>query len=249
MDKFVHWDFEKVFEVGLSAPEIGLFFRMAIAVGKDNRCCASVERIAEWVNSSIPWVRKSLKKMEKAGVLVIERSSGGAGRPNVYHICLENNSASDNTGNENNTVASDTPNPVDSDTPNPVEKDAKTLSENRPQKEVYKRNPPKEECVRRVSNTSVSGNTYPYSDSQAVMDTHIHTGDGGFSDDWFEYGNQDCLPGHAGTFTGEKKLPPCNDRAGVGTTGTVITWRGSECGAGGAPSHFREFRGTHHRAP
>ena len=179
MKKFVHWEFAKVFESDLSNAEIGLFFRIAVAAGKCNVCRVSVAGIAKWVKSTVPWVRKSLKNLEKAGVLTVERTSGGAGNVNTYRICIENNGAENQCGKEKNTVEMNTPNPVVPDTPNPVGNDAITRSENRPQKEEYKRSPSKEECARRVCKSIVSGNTAAHRGDGAGGNTHIHT-DGGF---------------------------------------------------------------------
>ena len=132
MNKFVHWDFEQVFELGLSKAEIGLFFRVAVAAGRENICRASVTTIAKWVNSTVQWTRRSLKNLELAGVLVIERSCGGAGNVNIYRISIGENSASNRTGKKTNTV--------ETSTQNPVGNDVKTRFENAPQKEEYKRN-------------------------------------------------------------------------------------------------------------
>ena len=170
MNKFVHWDFEQVFELGLSKAEIGLFFRVAVAAGRENICRASVTTIAKWVNSTVQWTRRSLKNLEQAGVLVIERSCGGAGNVNIYRISIGENSASNRTGKKTNTV--------ETSTQNPVGNDVKTRFENAPQKEEYKRKSRKEECVRSMCYSFASGKTSAQERTVPEGDTHSHTAGG-----------------------------------------------------------------------
>lgn len=86
MSSFIHSKYLVAFESELGTYEILLYFRLAIACGAQNRCAASVPVIAKWMHSSANRVRFAIKQLEKAGLLAVERSIGGAGRTHTYSI-------------------------------------------------------------------------------------------------------------------------------------------------------------------
>ncbi len=86
MSSFIHSKYLVAFESELGTYEILLYFRLAIACGAQNRCAASVPVIAKWMHSSANRVRSAIKQLEKAGLLAVERSIGGAGRTHSYSI-------------------------------------------------------------------------------------------------------------------------------------------------------------------
>ena len=86
MTGFIHYDYVDIFDSGLRSGDIALFFRIAIAGGSEKRCTVSVPKLAKWLNSSEQRVRGAVKRLEEAGFITVERTSGGSGRANTYHL-------------------------------------------------------------------------------------------------------------------------------------------------------------------
>ena len=86
MTGFIHYDYVDIFDSGLRGGDIALFFRIAIAGGSEKRCTVSVPKLAKWLNSSEQRVRGAVKRLEEAGFITVERTSGGSGRANTYHL-------------------------------------------------------------------------------------------------------------------------------------------------------------------
>ena len=86
MTGFIHYDYVDIFDSGLRSGDIALFFRIAIAGGSEKSCTVSVPKLAKWLNSSEQWVRGAVKRLEEAGFITVERTSGGSGRANTYHL-------------------------------------------------------------------------------------------------------------------------------------------------------------------
>ena len=86
MTGFIHYDYVDIFDSGLRSGDIALFFRIAIAGGSEKRCTVPVPKLAKWLNSSEQRVRGAVKRLEEAGFITVERTSGGSGRANTYHL-------------------------------------------------------------------------------------------------------------------------------------------------------------------
>ena len=98
MSKFIHCTYREIYDSEASLGEIALYFRLAIAAGAENSCRVSVAAIAEWMGCTIQWVRRSVRNLERYGFITVERSNGGCGRVNTYHINTVSKTEKSQTG-------------------------------------------------------------------------------------------------------------------------------------------------------
>ena len=86
MSEFIHYNYVQLFESPASDGDIAFYLRLAIAAGAEKRCSVSIAALAQWMRSTKRRVRKAVSRLEELGFITVERTAGGCGRVNTYHI-------------------------------------------------------------------------------------------------------------------------------------------------------------------
>ena len=137
MDKFVHYDFDIAFNSGITLQETALFFKLAIAAGKSNSCRISVPTIASWLKVTEKWVRKSIRRLEAAGLIEVGRSVGGQRCTNTYSIVKTSTPPQENRVVDNRCSEVSEPGLAESQNPGSGKPEPRFSAT--PEKKIYKR--------------------------------------------------------------------------------------------------------------
>ena len=174
MNCFIHSEFARVYDAGVTTTEIAVFFRIAVAAGRKNTCTVPVAQLARWVGVTDRCIRKCVKRLEQLGLIGVERTNGGAGTANTYSVKSGNKSSENpaaplscddrhkQADSLSGTVTSNDRGGGTLVTHNPEQNDIKPGTERPPIKNIYKRIPPEE----RIKRAPAGERSLPYRHSE-----------------------------------------------------------------------------------